>query len=128
MKLEELMIGDWIMWKSDSSENEFPVRVTLEMMQNELYKWNDRFGFIPITSEILEKNGFVKRSDRDDKLGKMEYYQFEDYGFVYHYSDGEWEFSLQNTQDHRLFSGYLNYVHEFQHALRLCKIDKEITL
>jgi len=82
----------------------------------------------PITQEILENNGFVKRSDRDNKLGMMEYYHLEDYGFVYHYSDGDWEFRLQNTQEHRLFSGYLNNVNELQHVLNILNIEKEIKL
>lgn len=118
MNVKDLMIGDWV-YKSEVqylTPNSKPVT-------------GQDFEPIPITPEILEKNGFVKRSERDDKLGKMEYYQFEDYEFVYHYSDDEWMFNLVNENPKRRdFTGYLNYVHELQHVLNILNIEKEIKL
>jgi len=84
---------------------------------------------IPLTSEILEKNGFVKEIVTNDDTN-------DDYT-AYHWnptpqypSDGLWFYPT--------FSGYafdyimskikIKYVHELQHLLRLCGIDKEITL
>ena len=80
---------------------------------------------IPLTTEILEKNGF----DGDREV--MQYY-FEEDGQRYH-------FSLRQMYDKDgIPHGYsffafnvltiLDYVHELQHALRLCGIEKTIKL
>ena len=58
MKTEDLQIGDWVLYKSDKPENTFPIQVTLDIMYNEIQKWEDRFEYIPLTPGILKKNGF----------------------------------------------------------------------
>ena len=69
---------------------------------------------VPLTPEILEKNGFVVES---------RYY----HGNTLQYCvlvDGLWiDISGEN-----FFEGKLEYVHQLQHALRLCGIDKTIEL
>ena len=81
---------------------------------------------IPLTAEILEKNGF------DVTDSEVAQYHFEEDGQKMH-------FSLRKMYDkHGKHNGYsfwafnilplVIYVHELQHALKLCGIDKEITV
>ena len=139
MEAKDLMIGDWLQYYDCNLNKQCYAQVTsiqadgpdpfVQTSDSDVYYLVEMYKPITLTPEILEKNGFVKRSDRNDKLGKMEYYQFEDYGFVYHYSDGEWGFNLGNNNPKlRDFSGYLNYVHEMQHVLNILNIEKEIKL
>ena len=69
---------------------------------------------IPLTPEILEKNGFVVES-----------------GFCYGNPlkycvlvDGLWIY----ISGENYFEGNLEYVHQLQHAIRLCGIEKKIIL
>lgn len=90
---------------------------------------------IPLTREILEKNGFVCVEVGDNGIGTPAKYRnrFE-----------KWECRTQWHTFHvfidRITNRYtmnavhsnhiegMQYVHELQHALRLCGIDKEIEL
>lgn len=139
IRAEDLMIGDWAYIYHPTRER-IPVKVdgvwieTIERINNGLTR-EDSPMFrivepIPLTPEILEKNEF-------EKLGY----------------DG-WEFSEQDDDNHSLFtilwrndyavphlrilsfvqkygefsSFNIRYVHELQHALRLCGIEKEIVI
>ena len=115
MKAEGLMIGDWVM----NTHNQKPEQVCeiLERMvmldYNDLYEY-DEIEPISLTSEILEKNGFVVES-RDCHGKPLQYCELV---------DGLWiDISGEN-----FFEGKLEYVHQLQHALRLCGIEKEIEL
>jgi hypothetical protein len=69
---------------------------------------------IPLTPEILEKNGFVVES-RDCHDEPLQYCELV---------DGLWiDISGEN-----FFEGKLEYVHQLQHALGLCEINKTIEL
>lgn len=71
---------------------------------------------IPLTAEILEKNGF-EYNDSPIVLG------WEQYGLtLYRGGDG---FLINCGQNVALI---INYVYELQFVLRLCRIDKEIVL
>lgn len=83
---------------------------------------------IPITPEILEKNGFVE----------------EEYPIIYDRREfelrhGNYRIIVSPLNDGytRIYKGgylpilnncYINFVHELQHALRLCGIEKEIVI
>ena len=73
---------------------------------------------IPLTAEILEKNGFEWRAYGVVLAGEdMALVQCGDY----------WK--IKPNQDSNDTFCYIWYVHELQHALRLCGInDKEIVL
>lgn len=76
--------------------------------------WCDYLDPIPLTPEILEKNGFVYN---DAPFVQA----WEQFGFtLYHGGDG-YRINCGNNVDMIIDS-----VHELQHALRLCKIEKEI--
>lgn len=107
MKAEELMIGDWVNIHGDNW------RATLATLQ---LAW-DKPGTIkpiPLTAEILEKNGFI-RINADVTTYKLTKYLY-------------W---TPRGLEHELSEipiCLLNYVHELQHALKLCGIDKEIVV
>ena len=125
MKTNELMIGDWVL----DTRTGTPLRVNPFMAELEVPEWNP----IPLTPEILAKNGFENIDNKypfptfrcDDK----ENYLCITIGFP----EGD------KTKRKRpfieidgvnIYIGHLiiNFVHELQHALRLCKIEKKIVV
>lgn len=131
MKPEEIMVGDWIMFPNSIEKVQevsfvegkgycasFSASATLFPISTDLLKP------IPITPEILEKNGFLIYDDA--------YYLWENAkeDIVRLYTDDNHTWFLYMCSD---ICGHIDYleinnVHELQHALRLCKIDKEIVL
>ena len=104
MKPNELVIGDWVR----CGKRYMKVTQLAEDMDC------DDIDPIPITPEILEKNGFVKES-RENHGNNLQYCIL---------TDGLWiDISGEN-----FFEGKLEYVHQLQHALRLCGIEIEIVL
>lgn len=151
MKANELMIGDWVYgctdpYSPDEEQKKFPVKVIRIDIDGDIYTmgnnpsddpyddewWN--IEPIPLTPEILEKNGFT--------------YCKSDGGFYLHttISYGNWDVDVvlfdvtdeyRNNQLHisspddsyiAIHLMECNHVHELQHALRLCGIKKEISL
>lgn len=131
MKVEDLMIEDWLLYKSDSLENAFPIQITREMFNKELVVWNDRFEPIQLTPEILKKNGFVN-SYIDVNLNKDSVYKYN------HFYTGN--SVIVDMESNKLIVKYENdiwmnlpynrtiYVHELQHVLKHCDIKKEIII
>lgn len=132
MKAEDLMIGDWVCYDGDEN-HECPVRIdainTEEAgVEGDYY---DVWEPILLTPEILEKNGFKKETHfidwKDRTLYKVGY---DMYIIMNYYEDDN--FTLCNIYDDSdegavvIDITSINYVHELQHALKLCKIDKEI--
>lgn len=74
---------------------------------------------IPLTREILEKNGMKFRTNVGWFAEDDEYFlEISTKGDNVYWTINDWEYSLLK----------LNYVHELQHALKLCRIEKEIVL
>lgn len=119
MKSEELMVGDWVF--DEQMGIPVPVCSIREGREHHCRP-------IPLTPEILEKNGFVE----------------EEYPIIYDRREfelrhGDYRIIVSPLNDGytRIYKGcylpilnncYINFVHELQHALRLCKIDKTIEL
>ena len=89
----------------------------------------DRIDPIPLTEEILVKNGFVYREEEETCATDA---------FHHWQLDGHW-FALNSTQYFRkekkedmprfdVAGIAIHYVHQLQHLLRLCGIEKEIEL
>ena len=78
---------------------------------------------IPITPEILEKNGFILKEKEKGMYGVnvAPYYTRDDVPFEV-FCDGE-PFAIWFKEPINI-----KYVHEFLHALKLCGIYKEIVL
>lgn len=121
MKLKDYMVGDWIL-----SEHQFPMKVVsvstdylyadFEGNEGDFFEFDEKFmpKPIPLTKEIMFANGFksngykgnlVHKTDKDLKV----YYDID------HFEGADWivkEWSVIGI------SG-IEYVHEYQHYLRL---------
>lgn len=128
MKAKELMIGDWV---KINYRGKF-VKVTaihdglIDTTAISPLK-EDEYEPIPLTAEILNKN-FPKSCDND-------YWVDGDFPIIGYsipcHTDGYRpyvEVSIYDPARVMEFELYLNYVHELQHALRLCGFEKEIEL
>lgn len=127
LNCKSLMIGDWVV-NTEFEKNEIDKIETLEprrvwLEHGKTYVPVEYIEPIPLTTEILEKNGFVK----DEKDDNMYYWNWSVIDDCMSYD--------KETSKVRIFyvSGLtfvkiLQYVHELQNALRLCEIKKEIEL
>lgn len=144
MKTEELMIGDVVTFK-DCQHDENPVIIKIWQINqdgdalvcidndttlDEITIDEEIVGLL-LTTEILEKNGM--RPFDIDKLTEKATAKWwhkggdffiKQYHFKHHNFKPTYSFGCHN---HTLIEG-IEYVHELQHALRLCGIDKEIVL
>ena len=124
MKATELMIGNWVYLPDMSTGKEYPARLDENFIYDAKYAEP-----IPLTPEILEKNGF--KGDgylflEIDDFSYLEYYPFEHRLRKWWHGVDEWE-NHSETKD-ITFQCNCHYVHELQNALKLCKIEKEIEL
>ncbi len=81
---------------------------------------------IPLTDEILQKNGF------DCSDPEVKQYHFTEGVERYHFSLRQM-YNRKKEKDGYSFYAFsvlslVIYVHELQHAFRICGIDKEITI
>lgn len=121
MKATDLMIGDWVyctfwiqkrierVWELKRAADD-ELRVVI-MDEVHLVFQEKYFEPIPLTAEILEKNGFIRDGES---------WWYQDFRIV-----------LSTSKGASLVCGRLKnfaFVHELQHALRLCGIEKEISI
>ena len=127
LKISDLSVGDWVKVKEEC--------VTISSIYDNGESYSDEVELIrdgipfavssiidirpiPITPEIMEKNG-IHRTYEDDT-----YAIFRGDGlWAVKYSDGDWELSTPPV-----CRVDIKYVHQLQHALRLAGVDKEINL
>lgn len=130
MKAEDLMVGDRVLLFDDkpvkvdcignvevylSDENGIDWRVTYEHIKP-----------IPLTPEILEKNGF---SGEGYNMGVIGFHtdpipEVKDGYEVFIWKD----MCLEIKHGFTHLKRYTFYVHELQHCLKLCEINLEITV
>ena len=142
IKVTDLMIGDYVTF-ADCIKNPPLILIKIEALgyqdgegedsslvriDNEkacdIIDIDDEIVGIPLTPEILERNGFAE-DDNDDCWGDANCF------FIPNYADKNiisWETHIEPTNGRGDFSGNLTYVHELQHALKLCGINKPIKL
>lgn len=116
MNANELMIGDWYAFRGH------PYKCTASdiasIAECEENGAQTDISEIPLTPEILEKNGFECRGGLwmlpGDDIGLMQG-SFSFQAFAY-------------FADPRYCFCEIAFVHQLQHALRLCGIEKEIEL
>lgn len=131
MRIEKLSIGDWVCAEQLCGVHKEP-RLTPPMKVvglGELWvnleidsEQGDPFEFepseirgVPITPEILEKNGVALAEDYDEYSALYTCPQFS----VVKYGDS-YTFEVPQARVR------VEYIHELQHAIRLAGIDKEI--
>ena len=128
LKATDLMVGDWV---TSKKWRDHPFRLTRIKDNGRFYHGVTAKGVlvapflieelepIPLTPEILKKNGFELRD-----------------GFLYHRIDDKphhYDFKLENggvftsegyTLQCCIYHLTIRYVHELQNALRLCGLDE----
>ena len=121
MKVEDLMTGDWYWWEAEGKK--YPLQVTKDTFKL-LDEDISNFQPIPLTSEILEKNDILYEKQsfyyviKDDKNLECTYYMQR--------VQGDWVVGVDiGAYDCSVFAR-IQYVHELQHALKICGIEKEI--
>jgi hypothetical protein len=127
MDCKDLMIGDWVNYKSPSSGKLRPIKIANIYgceFNCEVENWNIISGMsisdtepIPLTEEILVKNGFQLESKIEDDCLTYKCGNFH----LFYYPDGTGLYSY-NSQI------VIGSVHQLQHLLRLCGIEKELTI
>lgn len=126
MNATEMMIGDIV------SVSGKPIHVTLATIRAGI-----EVKPIELTSEIFEKSGFTLNEEENPILTIRVYSLDADDVAVIQRPKGGWKFmhgnATSNQQD--LFFGDgkfvcmpIQYVHELQHALKLCGIEKKVVL
>jgi len=137
MKATELMIGNWVYCRESTCQGhrvDFVNEMDSEVgVDGEILDLDMVFPSL-LTPEILEKNGFVNRHTigelyrcdirLDDEIGgeyiSLNYYLYNKL------------LSIKLAKDYSTCPSVsdlpIQYVHELQNALTLCKIEKEIVL
>ena len=125
MNMKELMIGDWV-YNSESNLYQRVDELHYDCVVLDEYCTYDYADLAPIRikEEVLKKNFEEKYGEiygiYNDYFD-LEIHEFSDGVYILHYHCSE--FSMPDTQ----IVG-ICWVHELQHALRLCGITKEIEL
>ena len=135
MKANELMIGDWV---KVTHLNKIGKVYRIDVANGEGNGWvavfdgdyhESLFEPVPLTPEILEKNGFVTNDEQGNWKGYRMYSLFDTNKICIFMlklceKDSIGEISLDMSPYYIVFK----FVHQLQHALRLCGIDKTIEL
>lgn len=138
MRADDLMIGDLVYY---SYPNQFVTKVIDVCSHGEehfirckrdekdnLYKQDQLEDFhvgilnpIVLTEEILKKNGFL-----EDSNGIFYLKEYLKFGFKKDVDYGYW--FINRADNYKEYICTCDFVHELQHILKLCKIEKEIVL
>lgn len=130
MKATYLMIGDWVHCaKLDYAPENYVANMQVKQLHIadlDTYSFKElkyeEIEPIPLTSEILEKNGFNKVIDRC-KIDT--YHDRKNCVNIIMFSTPVVTILQESFVINKL---KIQYVHELQHALKLCGIEKEIEL
>ena len=133
MKANKLMIGDFFLYKEKAVEvvsiDGGTETVWIDGKKVSALRKIDDLQPIPLTPEILEKNGFVKAQMVSDT---PPYDKDEEGNMHFSLNESFWGWWQQNQIFLIPANGLgwleLKYVHELQHALKLCGIEKTIEL
>ena len=126
---ENLMVGDWVKFKGSDLYHQVKV-VSNKSIKFDNQKWFAKSSVkpIPLTPEILEKNGF-KVTRNMSSSGNKDVWSLcvsknKVFHIIEHHNKRKFPYfwiELGSNSD-------IKYVHQLQHALRLCGIEKEIVL
>lgn len=134
--IKHFQVGDWIY-----SDSDIPVRVEIVRRTYLCYSPDGGVTFeyvfqpspIPITPEIMKKNGFESKYDATSTLHDM----------IFNLTDGtyldvgngdvfatysEYDSDMSRWVENELLFCAISYVHELQHLLQLLKINKDIKI
>ena len=135
LKISDLSVGDWV--RGEVYDKIYDMQVS-GVTDRRIYGLHDGIEYsmlltqiypIPITAEILEKNGFA----RGERGNFCHYLRLDKNRTLYiHASTNGWRVEIIYDAAGILRTTHLmpdiNSVHDLQHALRLAGVDKEINL
>ena len=136
VKLDRLQIGDYVKAKIGEDYKIGTVKFISErdalihMDHIDLYVNEDQIYPIDITDDFLIKNGYKK----DDVLEKETSYISEDgliifrKGEYYCNSNKKWYMHVDNSDFDTVLGCEIDYVHEYQHALKMSDSEKTVTV
>ena len=137
MSIKDLMFGDWVDAEGYGrvkgiiiDEEDYCPQV---LIRDDVWYPLNLIEPIPLTPEILEKNGF-KECGKDDTDGAILYELGDDFLGVSLWVNiepcllGIWRTWAGESLYSVIKELPISFVHQLQHALRLCGIDKEIIL
>lgn len=133
MKVNVLQIGDYVNYRGQI------IKVTSlydKGGSNEIgwsdkeYVWvnADNIKTIPLTAEILEKNGFEKRQDNYEYFDDDEGLNITFHPKSTNYTNGAYDYIDIEKWCLTINEMPISFVHELQHVLILCESKKEIIL
>ena len=143
MKTNELMIGDLVKWKEQegfTNEDRKTVMRVKRVLQGEIWidgrycSYNEvLFDPIPLTKQMLEVNGFKYEPNSEEEDGwwcwnRTGVNDGNEYINIAFCDDDVAVYDVELMKGSNSMTLHCNYVHELQHAIRLCGIDKEIRL
>ena len=127
LNVNGLTIGDWVLFlghihqiRAIEHKPEDNLSTIKFYGKNKVITTTNEVEPIPLTAEILEKNGLAP-----DNFSPY-YLPIED-GSV-RFSKHQYGLYCNILRPYQRYDGVCNYVHNLQHALRLCGIEKEIVL
>ena len=136
MKQEELMLGDYVQVNDEVckviSISYFDIGIS-DSKEDFYHEHIDNIKPIPLTPEILEKNGFeyirFGYVEKEETCAIEAVHQWRLENSMFALDDETWWRSIKDGKLHVKFGGFqLEYVHQLQHTLRLCGINKEIEI
>lgn len=136
MKASDLMIGDWV---KSRGKIEQVTSVYDGFICTDSFEDSHDYYFdpIPLTAEILEKNGFENDFYEEESVADYHTIRLEGYSLKGKNMVDGWDDFLITycngcvnvvTDFHGEVRKEMEFVHQLQHALRLCGIEHEIIL
>ena len=138
MKATDLMVGDWVLINDaphkiqaiDNIDAEIQADDELYYIGEDRYHSEDKVEGVPLTPEILEKNGWIQCKYETCK-SLYEYKGLHLRHTMIKRSNGRWVANVDGIVEkfpdeytHSFLRINVFYVHELQHALRLCRLNE----
>ena len=137
LKISDLSVGDWVM--VNGKPRKISVLAEVWNGSNEVlvgyiahvsptgynvvyYKPIEHIKPIPITAEVLEKNGFERSTSQ------FIVYHTDKVWISYDKPSETWSVTMYINDVTSNLNANINYIHQLQHALRLAGVEKEINL
>lgn len=126
LKISDLSVGDWVRYDGKEYQVQcvdgLSEMVTLFGYCEQREESAGNLRSIPITAEILEKNGFVRSTSQ------FIVYHTDKVWISYDKPSETWSVTMYINDVTSNLHANINYIHQLQHALRLAGVDKEINL
>jgi hypothetical protein len=126
VKISDISVGDWVEWMGERCKVDLPLLNTV-FPHAKIYPayTSATVQPIPITPEILEKNGAKKTEFVKDS--GYEFYQCDDF-YASRVEGSKWWTIIVRNECREVVNCYVQHIHQLQRALRLAGIEKEIEL